>query len=117
MQLTAVIVDDERHSLESTCILIRRFCPCVSVVGQALTPEKGIELIDTLKPGLVILDITMPRMSGLKLLQKLTFSGFRLILTTACDMNPLPSWNGNKVDCLLKPFDPGELIEAVNRIP
>lgn len=115
MKTTAIIIDDERHSLETTSILINRHCPEVLIIGQAITPERGIELIDILKPGLVILDVSMPKMDGLALVRSLRFTGFSLILTTGSDRFHAPPWQGHEVDCLLKPFEPGELIEAVNR--
>ena len=60
MQIKAVIIDDEQHSLETTDILVRKYCPGVLVMGLADSPEKGIALIDALKPELVFLDIAMP---------------------------------------------------------
>jgi two-component system, LytTR family, response regulator len=73
MQIKAIIVDDEQHSLETTDIMVRKYCPGVLILGLADSPEKGITLIDALKPDLVFLDIAMPRMNGFEMLQCLSY--------------------------------------------
>ncbi|MBN1340170.1 MAG: response regulator [Bacteroidales bacterium] len=115
MKTTAIIIDDERHSLETTSILINRHCPEVLIIGQAITPERGIELIDILKPGLVILDVSMPKMDGMALIQCLRFKNFSLIMTTASESFKACPWQGKEVACLFKPFSPNELIMAVKQ--
>ncbi len=49
MNLKAIIIDDEQHSLQTTEMLVRKYCPEADIIGLAETPEKGIELIDSLK--------------------------------------------------------------------
>lgn len=115
MQIKAVIIDDEQHSLETTDILVRKYCPCVLVTGLADSPEKGITLIDTLKPDLVFLDIAMPRMNGFEMLQYLHFKEFDIVFTTAFDAYAIKAFKVNAIDYLLKPIEPEELIKAVDK--
>ncbi len=115
MQLKAVIIDDEQHSLETTDILVRKYCPGVLVTGLADSPEKGIALIDALKPGLVFLDIAMPGMSGFEMLQYVHYRDFEIIFTTAFDAYAIKAFKVNAIDYLLKPIDPEELIRAVDK--
>ncbi|MBN3036640.1 MAG: response regulator transcription factor [Bacteroidales bacterium] len=116
MQLRAVIIDDEKHSLESTDILIRRVCPCITIAGQANTPEQGIVIIESLKPDLVFLDIAMPRMNGFELLQSVTFRDFEVIFTTAFNDFAIKAFKVNAIDYLLKPIEPEELVKAVEKV-
>ncbi len=116
MQIKAVIIDDEQHSLETTDILVRKYCPCVLVTGLADSPEKGITLIDTLKPDLVFLDIAMPRMNGFEMLQYLHFKEFDIVFTTAFDAYAIKAFKVNAIDYLLKPIEPEELIKAVDKV-
>jgi two-component system LytT family response regulator len=116
MQIKAVIVDDEQHSLETTDILVRKYCPAVLVTGLADSPEKGITLIDTLKPDLVFLDIAMPRMNGFEMLQYLCYRDFDLVFTTAFDAYAIRAFKVNAIDYLLKPIEPEELIKAVEKV-
>jgi two-component system, LytTR family, response regulator len=116
MQIKAVIIDDEQHSLETTDILVRKYCPCVLVTGLADSPEKGIALIDALKPELVFLDIAMPRMNGFEMLQFVQFKDFDIIFTTAFDAYAIKAFKVNAIDYLLKPIEPEELIKAVDKV-
>ncbi len=116
MQIKAVIIDDEQHSLETTDILVRKYCPGVLVMGLADSPEKGITLIDALKPQLVFLDIAMPRMNGFEMLQFVKFKAFDIIFTTAFDDYAIKAFKVNAIDYLLKPIEPEELIKAVDKV-
>ncbi|MFO7614610.1 MAG: LytTR family DNA-binding domain-containing protein [Bacteroidales bacterium] len=116
MQIKAVIIDDEQHSLETTDIMVRKYCPGVLVIGLANSAEKGITLIDTLKPDLVFLDIAMPRMNGFEMLQHLSFRDFNLIFTTAYDDYAIKAFKVEAIDYLLKPIEPEELIKAVEKV-
>jgi len=116
MQVKAVIIDDEQHSLETTDILVRKYCPGVLVMGLADSPEKGITLIDALNPELVFLDIAMPRMNGFEMLQFVQFKEFDIIFTTAFDAYAIKAFKVNAIDYLLKPIEPEELIKAVDKV-
>lgn len=116
MQIKAVIIDDEQHSLETTDILVRKYCPGVLVMGLADSPEKGITLIDALNPELVFLDIAMPRMNGFEMLQFVQFKEFDIIFTTAFDAYAIKAFKVNAIDYLLKPIEPEELIKAVDKV-
>ncbi|MBN1339387.1 MAG: response regulator transcription factor [Bacteroidales bacterium] len=115
MVIKAVIIDDEKHSRESTQILIRKFCPGVVIAGVAGSPEEGVEMIDTLHPNLVFLDIAMPRMNGFELLQSVTFRGFEIIFTTAYNQYAIKAFKVNAIDYLVKPIEPEELVKAVEK--
>ncbi|MEZ5195537.1 MAG: response regulator [Bacteroidales bacterium] len=108
MQIRAVIIDDEKHSLISTEILIQKYCPGIDIIGKSLSPEQGIELIESLHPDLVFLDIAMPRMNGFELLQALQFREFALIFTTAYNTYAINAFKVNAIDYLLKPIEPEE---------
>jgi two-component system LytT family response regulator len=116
MQIKAVIIDDEQHSLETTVILVRKYCPGILVTGLADSPEKGIALIDALKPELVFLDIAMPRMNGFEMLQFIQFKNFEIVFTTAFDAYAIKAFKVNAMDYLLKPIEPEELIRAVEKV-
>lgn len=115
MQIKAVIIDDEQHSLETTDIMVRKYCPGVLVIGLADSPEKGISIIEALKPDLVFLDVAMPRMNGFEMLQHLSYRDFCLVFTTAYDDYAIQAFKVNAIDYLLKPFEPDELVQAVEK--
>ena len=57
--IKAILIDDERSSLDSLAFEIDAYCTDVEVVGSSRDPEEGIELIKSLKPDLVFLYIVM----------------------------------------------------------
>lgn len=59
-----VLVDDQAIVRAAFKSLLERI-PNFQVVGDAGDARKGIELVEQLRPDLVILDITMPGLSGL----------------------------------------------------
>ncbi len=116
MNLKAIIIDDELHSLHTTEMLVQKNCPKIEITGLAESPEKGIELIDSLRPDLVFLDIAMPVMNGFEMLQHVTYQDFEIIFTTAYDEYAIKAFKVNAIDYLLKPIDIPELCEAVSKV-
>ncbi|MGV3613358.1 MAG: LytR/AlgR family response regulator transcription factor [Fluviicola sp.] len=116
MKLRAIIVDDERHSLETTAILIRKFCPDVEVVAELQSPIDAVEIINTEEPDLLFLDISMPKMNGFELLNVLTYKEADVIFTTAYDEYALEGFKQGAVHYLVKPIDAEDLVESVQRV-
>jgi DNA-binding NarL/FixJ family response regulator len=61
-----VIVDDHEIVREGIRTLIARSRPEWKIVGEASSGAQAIEICKTLKPDVLVLDITMPGMSGLE---------------------------------------------------
>ena len=59
--------------------------PEYTIVGEAADGEQAVELVRTLQPDLLLLDVLMPRMTGLDTLRELAASGVtgRTVLLTA----------------------------------
>lgn len=66
MPARILIVDDHEIVREGIRTLIARSRPDWEICGEASDGEKAIEAVRALKPDVVILDITMPKMSGLE---------------------------------------------------
>lgn len=116
MKLRAIIVDDERHSLETTAILIRKFCPDVEVIAELQSPIDAVEIINKEEPDLLFLDISMPKMNGFELLNVLTYKDSDVIFTTAYDEYALEGFKQGAVHYLVKPIDAEDLVESVQRV-
>jgi two-component system LytT family response regulator len=114
--MRAILIDDEADSLETTELLIENFCPQVTIIAVANDAERGIKMIDKMKPDLVFLDISMPKINGFELLNRLTFRAFELIFTTAYDKYAIEAFQVGAIHYLLKPIDTEELIKAVERV-
>ncbi len=80
---TVLLVDDSRIVRERIVSLLADI-PGVEVTGEADTAEKAIAVIPTLKPSVIVLDISMPGGNGflvLEALQKLESPPMVIVLT------------------------------------
>jgi two-component system LytT family response regulator len=114
--INAVIIEDEKKSREVLEALVKANCPDVNLLGSADSVASGVELIRSVKPALVFLDIEMADGSGFDLLEKTSNSGFEVIFTTASDAHALRAIKYSAIDYLLKPIDADELKAAVEKI-
>lgn len=113
--LHAVIIDDEAGARETLQALLREFFPEIKLVGTATDGTTGLELIETLQPELVFLDIEMPGLSGIELMEKLRFRDFEVIFTTAHKSYTLAAIKFSALDYLLKPISLEELSAAIRK--
>ena len=63
-----VVVEDEIRIREGICNLIGKMFPNHLVVGNVENGEEGLKLILRENPDLIITDVKMPLMDGLKML-------------------------------------------------
>lgn len=75
--MRAVIIEkDEEIRQEIEKILIKVDSD-YELLGMAENGQAGYEMISTLHPNLVILDIQLPRMNGMSMLRKLRYEGYK----------------------------------------
>jgi two-component system LytT family response regulator len=115
-QLKAILVDDEKGSLESLSFEIKEYCPEIQVIAACQDPLDGLEKIRKLQPDLIFLDIEMPGMNGFELLQQLADLSLNVIFVTAYDQFAIRAFDFNAVDYVLKPVRKAKLISAVQKV-
>jgi len=71
MPVRVLIVDDHEIVREGISQLIARSRPEWLICGQASNGEQAIELVQTLTPDVVVLDISMPKVNGLQVAAKI----------------------------------------------
>ena len=114
--IKAVLIDDEKHCLETLSMLLARYCKEVEIVEECRSGKKGVEAINKYKPDLVFLDIEMPMMNGFEVLEQFSEIPFAVIFTTSYDQYAIKAFRYSALDYLLKPIDPEELVAAVNKV-
>lgn len=113
--LSVVIVEDEipvAKSIEAMLNLNEK----VKVVGLSHQIDDAQKMIEKLNPDLVLSDIKLSATeTGFDLLDRLEKPSFKLIFITAFNDYALKAFKYNAIDYILKPIDPDELDEAVER--
>jgi len=92
-----------------------RKCDLVDLKAIFREPVKAIEYLGREKIDLVFLDINMPDLSGIQLLQTLS-SRPMIIFTTAYSHYAVESYTLNAIDYLLKPIAFERFLAAVNKV-
>lgn len=114
--IRSIIIDDERHSRATLKNLISEFCENVEVVAEADGYKSGVEIIREYKPDLVFLDIQMPDGNGFRVLEDTRDVEFEVIFTTAYDSFAIKAFKYSALDYLLKPIDPTELQNSIEKV-
>ncbi|MES1224800.1 MAG: LytTR family DNA-binding domain-containing protein [Bacteroidota bacterium] len=115
MNINALLIDDEASSRNVLKQLLTKFCPEVTICGEAENTEKGYKLILEQKPQLVFLDVQMPSGNGFSLLRKFTKIDFEVVFVTSFDQFAVEAIKFNALDYLLKPVEVADLMAAVRK--
>jgi two-component system response regulator AlgR len=114
--LNILIADDEapaRNRMRDLLSEIKN----VAIVAEAKNGKEAIELAQTTKPDLMLLDIRMPLMDGIEAAQhaqKLEPKP-HIIFTTAFDAYAIKAFDLNAIDYLLKPIRLERLQTAIDK--
>jgi two-component system LytT family response regulator len=110
-------VDDEAPARAT----IRRFVTSDArfrCVGEAADGLEALDAIEALAPDLIVLDVQMPRASGLDVLDALDVLGPaapRVVFSTAYDAHAIRAFEASAVDYLLKPYDGARFARALDK--
>jgi len=111
-----IIVDDEIGAREILVQMLKLYCTDIEIIGLAHNVDSAYELISSLNPDLVFLDIKMPDGSGFNLLEKFPKLNFQVIFVTAHEEYAIKAFRFSALDYILKPVDPSDLINAVDKV-
>lgn len=112
--LRVLIVDDEPLARRRLEILLRDQAG-VELVGAAADGVAARRMIGELFPDVVLLDIKMPGLTGLEVLDALGAAAPIVIFVTAFDRFALDAFDRAAFDYLLKPVEPARLAAALAR--
>lgn len=114
--ITALIVDDEPLGRD----LVRHLLAAhedFQVIGECGDGEKAAAAIKRHAPRVVFLDIGMPRLDGMSLLQQLPAEARPLVVfITAHEAFAIQAFAEHAFDYLLKPFDQERFDQTLDRV-
>ncbi|MCW3785002.1 LytR/AlgR family response regulator transcription factor [Plebeiibacterium sediminum] len=113
-KLKAIIIDDEKPARELIKAYLKVFTE-VEVLAEGANGFEGVKLIQQFKPDLIFLDIQMPKVSGLEMLEVIE-NPPKVIFTTAYDQFAIKAFELNAIDYLLKPFSKDRFEQAVKKV-
>jgi len=89
----------------------------VELVGEAGDGKTALDIIERLQPDLLFLDVMLPELTGLQVLDRLEHKPL-VVFTTAYEKYAVKAFEFEAIDYLVKPFGPrrfGETMERVRR--
>jgi two-component system LytT family response regulator len=116
MKLTTLVVDDEPLARRKLADLIAEV-PWATQVGEASDGRAALNATLALRPDVIFLDIQMPELDGLQVVEHLAQHGHSpaVIFTTAFDRYAIAAFELDALDYLLKPFGMRRLLTALER--
>jgi len=114
LKLRSIIVEDEKTSRDILKNYLIKYCPNVSVLGEAENIDEALVLIRKHNLDLVFLDVEMPYGNAFDLLDKVGDVSFETVFVTAYNQYAMDALNQHAAYYLLKPISIDELIKAVD---
>lgn len=118
-KIKVLIVDDHqliRHGFKS----LLNCTSDIEVIGDVASGEEAIEFTDKHRPNVILMDLRMPGMGGMKATEKLArdYPESRVLVISSCDSEPFPS-NSLKAGAtgfIAKKDDNKELLSAIRAV-
>tara|TARA_Y100000815_G_scaffold203545_1_gene187301 strand:+ start:1360 stop:2094 length:735 start_codon:yes stop_codon:yes gene_type:complete len=116
MKLNAILVEDEETSREILRNYLTKYCPNISIIGEASNVDEALVLIRNNDLDVVFLDVEMPYGNAFDLLDKVGDIDFETIFVTAYNHYAIDALNAHASYYLMKPISIEELIKAVDYV-
>lgn len=113
---TVLIVDDNPNNVKIVALILRSFSYKIAI---ATNGEQAIEMVDKIKPDIILLDVMMPKIDGFEtcriIKEKEEFKDIPVIFITALNDSDslVKGFKAGGVDYISKPFNKDELISRV----
>lgn len=126
-KLKILLVEDNPDDVELTCRLLRRIC-LERDIFLATEAEEALKILESILeeggalPDLILLDIKLPRLSGMELLERLKASpelrGIPVVMLTGSIVSEhiQKSYDLGAVSYLLKPISEDELLLTLSYV-
>lgn len=113
--MKCIIIDDN----EIACATIKQLTtrvPQLDVAAECTSAIEAYDLVKTLQPDLLLLDIEMPGMTGIDLARQLGPRQPLIIFTTSKKEYAIEAFELNVVDYLVKPITPARFIQSIEKV-
>ena len=115
-----VLIADDHHVVRRGLLFFLKTQKDIEVVGEAKNGLEAVELVASLKPDIVLMDLVMPEMDGIQATKKIKKQWPTiqiLMLTSFSDKDHvLPAIEAGASGYQLKDIEPDELVESIRAI-
>lgn len=112
-----LIVDDAKFMRATLATILKKDH---HIVGEAVSGREAVIMYEKYKPELVLMDITMPELSGIDALKEIKKSdpSAKVIMCSALGQQKvvMESIEAGAKDFIVKPFEASRVLDAINRI-
>ncbi|RZU43247.1 LytR/AlgR family response regulator transcription factor [Edaphobacter modestus] len=113
--MRVLVADDEVPARQRLLDLLQADAQ-VGVVLEAGDGQAAVEIIEREAPDLVFLDVQMPELDGLEVIEAVGAAAMPLtVFVTAYDQHAIHAFEANALDYLLKPFSDERLEASLSR--
>lgn len=116
--ISTILADDEPLALDELSYLLREF-PEIEIAATASNGPEAVEKILKFEPDVVFLDVQMPGIDGLGVINRLRESPMPMpafVLCTAYEQYALEAFKAEVLDYLLKPVERERLAMTIARL-
>ena len=117
-QLKILLIEDNADIREVTCLIFEMHMPEARVI-QAVRGTEGLSLMKTEMPDMVILDLGLPDMDGMKVLKEIrSHSDIPIVILTVRgdETDKVRGLEMGADDYIVKPFNHNELLARVRAV-
>jgi len=113
--IKVLLIDDEEKARNILQYFLTTLVPEITEIRQADSVNNALAVLKDYTPDMVFLDIEMPNKNGFDFLLEIEKPSFDVIFTTAYNQYAIQAIRFSALDYLLKPVDPDELKNAIQR--
>lgn len=115
-----VLIADDHHVVRRGLLFFLKTQKEIEIVGEATNGKEAVELVEHLKPDVVLMDLVMPEMDGIEATKRIKEKHPDiqiLILTSFSDQDHvIPAIQAGATGYQLKDIEPDELVKAIKAV-
>lgn len=115
-----VLIADDHHVVRRGLLFFLKTQKDIEVIGEASNGKEAVELAESLRPDIVLMDLVMPVMDGIQATRKIKEKHPEIIvlmLTSFSDRDHVvPAIEAGAAGYQLKDIEPDELVESLRSL-